>query len=253
MCLPDGTLFVVTVLCGQQSLLESGQMQNILKPHANKTVPDIVGVLEGLKEHGEELELLPQQKIAWGYVRGLYSFWPGNIYVGISTNNRYCDPQSDFEGNACKAVPQHKYDRAYEMCVCMRAYLLRPTDAELAREAGGAMLKLVGDEYTDFTAYKPEVWDIDTHTHPHKKELKFKDCVHKYEVNAVNCRKGKYVGEAVIGARALARKAANEDSEGGNAGTVDGQCDPNEGVCDKPSSPPSPLLPKVDDEQVSIQ
>ena len=252
MCMSDDSLFVVDVSCHQQSLLESGQMHNILIPDANNTVPDIVGVLEGLKEHGEEYELMPPQQTAWGYVKGLYIFWPGNIYLGILTNDRNCDPQSNFEGNACKAVPQRKYDRAYDMCVSMRAYLLRPTDAELAREAGGAMLRLVGAEYTDFTAYNPEVWEVDAHTPPHKKGLKFKDCAHKYEVNAVNCKKGKYVGKPIIGARALARKTANEDSGGGNEVMVDGQCDPNEGECDKASSSPSSLLPK-EDEQVSIQ
>jgi len=111
----------VAVFCRQQSLLESGQMYNILIPHTNNTVPNIVGVFEGLKEHGQEYELMPYQQTAWSYVRGLYIFWPDNIYVGISTNDRNCDPQSNFEGNTCKAVPQRKYNRAYDMCVSMCA------------------------------------------------------------------------------------------------------------------------------------
>ena len=242
----------MAVLCRQQRLLESGAMANILTAHAKNTVPGIVGVLEGLKEQGEEYELQPQQGTAWSYVRSLYIFWPGNVYIGISTNERNCDPQSNFEGNACKAVPQHKYDRAYEMCVSMRAYVLRPTDAKLAREAGSAMLKLYAAEYTDFTAYDPGVWEVDMHTPPHNKELKFKNCAHKYEVNSANCKKGKYVGMAVIPPTAIASKPVKEGSGGGNDAIVDGQCDPSKGVCKESSLSPSPLVPKVD-EEASVQ
>ena len=39
-----------------------------------------------------------------------------------------------------------------------------------------------------------------------------------------------------------ARKTGNEDSGGGNEVMLDGQCDPNEGECDKAPSSPSPLL-----------